>query len=185
MNPRAQIGIERRNQIQVRKAFEGGLALDDPASLRDFYLTCGDYMVFTMARLHDQDQWIHDLVKQRVAADDPVHEMLTALDKRQDTSRAATDKFERALEICKAGGDDAEFKDAARDFVGIFGTMLLPRKNPFEPYTNKLFSEQDWIKVVGATDDALAKEKDLYKRVQSLAPEGLDPAGFTAEHMAS
>lgn len=185
MNPRAQIGIERRNQIQVRKAFEGGLALDDSASLRDFYLTCGDYMVFTMARLHDQDQWIHDLVKQRVADDDPVHEQLAALDTRQDLSRAATDKFERALEIYRGGGSDAGFEDAANAFVGIFGTMLLARKNPFEPYTNKLFSEQDWIKVVGATDEALAKEKDLYQRVQSLAPDGLNPAGFTAEHMPS
>ena len=141
--------------------------------------------MFTMARLHDQDQWIHDLVKQRVPADDPVHELLAALDQRQDMSRAATDKFERALEVYRGGGDQAAFEAAAKDFVGIFGTMLQARKNPFEAYTSKLFSEEDWIKVVGATPEALAKEKDLYERVQRLAPKDLDPAGFTAEHLPS
>ncbi len=184
MHPLAQIGSERRNQIQVRKAFQGGLEFDSgtAGTLRDFFLTCGDYMVFTMARLHDQDQWIHDLVKERVPEDDPVHEQLAALNERQNNSRAATDRFERAWDAYRAGGDDVAFLDAAKAFVGIFGTMLLARKNPFSPYTDKLFTEEDWVKVVGATEESLAKEKDLYQRIQSLAPEGLDPAGFTAEH---
>jgi len=67
--PRAEIARERRRQIQVRKSFSAGLDPAAPWGAGDpeaFYLACSDYLLSSMDRLHDQDQMIHDLLRERI-----------------------------------------------------------------------------------------------------------------------
>jgi hypothetical protein len=68
--PRAEIARERRGQMQVRRAFETGLG-DGPAwsdrQPREYCLACADCLLFSMERLHSQDQLIHDLLRERIA----------------------------------------------------------------------------------------------------------------------
>ncbi len=189
MNSRAEIGRERRRQIQVRKAFEAGLAksVDDAIGLAEFYLACGDYIVWSMARLHDQDQRIHDLLKERL---DPhlieVHEQLAGLNERQGKSRAFTEEFQRAVAALRRKGTSgrAEFEKAAQAFADLFNSLMAPRKNPFQEHTDVLFTESDWIDIAGVTTDSLDEERGLYKQVEATTLVGIDPANYTAEHAA-
>ncbi len=189
MNPRAEIGRERRRMIQVRKAFETYLTQrdDDAHDPTDFYLACGDYIVWTMARLHDQDQRIHDLLKERL---DPgltdVHEQLAGLNERQAKSRAFTADFQQAVKALRDSGasGQGEFEEAARAFVNLFTSLRAPRKNPFQEHTDVLFTDSDWIDIAGVSTESLAEEKELYELVGATAPAGIDPANYTAEHAA-
>jgi hypothetical protein len=179
-NPRGAIGFERRRQIQIRKAFEAGLDLPDDrrTDLSEFYLAAGSYIVFSMDRLHYQDQVIHDLLAERIPKDDTdAHERLATLNERQDKSRQMVETFRQAVETLSETGPDgrASFEHAAHAFTAAFTSLMAPRKNPFSAYTDQLFSEEDWELVAGVTDDSIATENNLYLAVQSNAPEGLDP----------
>jgi hypothetical protein len=189
VNSHAEIGRERRRQIQVRQAFEAGLAKSthDATDLAAFYLACGDYIVWSMARLHDQDQRIHDLLKERL---DPgrtdVHEQLAGLNERQEKSRAFTGEFQHAVEALRDSGasGQVEFEEAARAFVDLFTSLMAPRKNPFQEHTDVYFTDSDWVDIAGVTDGSLAEEQSLYGRVEETAPAGIDPANYTAVHVA-
>ena len=189
MNPRAEIGRERRRQIQVRQAFEAGLAkrVQNDTDLAVFYLACGDYIVWSMARLHDQDQLIHDLLKARL---DPglteVHQRLAELNERQEKSRAFTGDFQQAIKALRDSGapGQAQFEVAGRVFADLFTGLMAPRKNPFQEYTDVLFTDSDWIDIAGVSNESLAEEETLYGRVEETSPAGVDPANYTAEHAA-
>ncbi|MDH3509254.1 MAG: hypothetical protein OER85_00195 [Gammaproteobacteria bacterium] len=179
-NTRAAIGLERRRQIQIRKAFEAGLALQDAdrADLTEFYLACGAYIVFSMDRLHYQDQVIHDLLAERIPADDAeAHDRLAVLNERQDKSREMVETFRQAIEVLNQTGLDgrAVFESAAHTFTAAFTSLMAPRKNPFQAHTDNLFADEDWELVAGVTDESTETENKLYKAVQASAPAGIDP----------
>lgn len=187
MNPRAEIARERRRQIQVRKAFEAGLAQADQrgAELFDFYLACAEYMVFSMDRLHDQDQAIHDFLKQRIPIQDAdAHERLDTLNKRQTTSRELMATFHQGMEKLKQAGRDGlkAFEEGARKFADKFTSLLAPRKNPFHKHTDELFTDEDWLVIAGVSDDSLVREQELFIAVKRTAPAGIDPEQMTVEH---
>ena len=188
MNPLAEIGRERRRQIQVRKLFEAVLA--DPqaaqsADLTEFYIACGDYMLWSMDRLHDQDQLIHDFLKQRIPADDTdAHQRLQELDERQDRSRVLMEEFRAGLEKLRAAGRKGleTFEAGAKRFVEKFNSLLAPRKNPFHKHTEQLFTDEDWVVIAAVTDDSLATEEALFVAVRRTAPDGFDPDRISVEH---
>ncbi len=187
MHPRAHIGFERRRQIQIRKSFTGGLELASQADrdLTEFLTLCGEYMVMSLVRLDEQDQKISDLLKDRVPKEDKdLHERLRVLDERQEKCRSMTNRFAEAVKRLKEKGREgvSAFLKDARDFIAEFTGLLAPRKNPLEAYTEKHFTEEDWEYIADRNEAAVAMEEELYVRIQALAPEGLDPAGFTAEH---
>ena len=191
MHSRAHIGFERRRQIQVRKSFVGGLdaaEANGDLDLTDFYALCGEYMVMSLVRLDDQDQKISDLLKERVPGEDAeLHERLRVLDERQVKCRAMTNRFAGAVKKLKERGSECKqaFEKAARAFITEFTGLLAPRRNPLEKYTDEYFTEKDWEWIADHSDASVAMEEELYVRIQSTAPEGMDPAGFTAQHMPS
>ena len=181
---RAAIGYERRRQIQVRSAFEAGLARADRdgPELTGFFMACAAYIVFSMDRLHYQDQVIHDLLKERIPADDKeAHARLDALNERQGKSRELVERLQRATEELTTNGADAlgVFETTAADFVDAFTSLMAPRKNPFHEYTDQLFTEEDWAVIADVTDESQSVEKELYAAVQVNAPDGLDPEAAT------
>jgi hypothetical protein len=175
--------------MQVRKAFSAGLGPGaqwqgrDPA---EFHLACADYLLFSMDRLHDQDQQIHDRLKARIPpAEREAHERLEALDRRQDRSRELLAGLRRAAQALRSSGGRsvAAFESEARTFIDAFGTLLQPRKNPFSRHTDQLFTDADWAGIAGVTTQSLAEEERLFAGVRLAAPVGADPDGFTAEHL--
>jgi hypothetical protein len=187
MNPRGEIARERRRQIQVRKAFEAGLALAEQADrdLSAFYLACAEYMVFSMDRLHEQDQYIHDLLKQRIPIEDgDAHERLDVLEERQGKSRELMETFRHGMEKFRQAGRDGiqAFEKGARQFTAKFTSLLAPRKNPFHKHTDELFTEEDWVVIAGVSEDSLGREAELFVAVQRAAPANADPEEMTVEH---
>jgi len=179
-NARGAIGYERRRQIQIRKAFEAGLDLPDDVrtELTNFYLASGAYIVFSMDRLHYQDQVIHDLLAERIPEEDEdAHARLAVLNERQDKSRAMVESFSQALDALRETGAEGRnaFETAAQTFTAAFLSLMAPRKNPFHAYTGELFTDEDWELVAGVTEESLDMEKNLYKAAQTSAPAGIDP----------
>lgn len=173
--------------MRVRKAFEAGLARaeSDNIDLTDFLLACGEYLVISLDRLHDQDQIIHDLLAERIPATEiEAHERLAALSERQEKSRAMLETFRRALDAFKRAGRQGRqaFEKAARKFSDTFTSLMAPRKNPFSKHTDVLFTDEDWVRIAGTTEQSLALEEKWFIAVKRTAPEGLDPEQFTVEH---
>ena len=188
-SPRADIGHERRRQIQVRKALEAGLSRADRADHHDlaaFYLACGDYLVWSMDRLHDQDQLIHDLLRERLPASErDARKALSVLGVRQQQSRDLVRVFRNAVERLRCQGRRGvrAFETAARQFTNTFTELLAPRRNPFEKHTDQLFKPRDWVAIAWVSDDSRRSEGALFAAVQIYAPDDIDPAGFSAEHL--
>ncbi len=187
MEPRYEIARERRRQIQVRKAFEAGLLLAEQAEsdLTDFYLACAEYMVFSMDRLHDQDQLIHDFLKDRIPVEEAdAHERLDTLSERQGKSRALMETFREGMDSLKRTGRQglAAFEEGARKFADKFTSLLAPRKNPFHKHTDELFTDEDWVVIAGVSEDSLATEQLLFIAVKQTAPAEIDPEKMTVEH---
>jgi hypothetical protein len=188
MNPsRAEIARERRRQIQVRKALETGLesvsTLQPEAT--EFFLACAEYIVFSMDRLHEQDQVIHDLLCERIPpADRDAHARLAELGERQDKSRVLMDTFRADAQQLKESGYAGlqVFIEGAKKFTAAFNALLAPRKNPFHRHTDQLFTDADWIVVADVSDDSLAAEEQLFMAVRASAPEDIDPEQMTVEH---
>ena len=185
--PRAEIARERRRQLQVRRAFEAGLQPSPAWNGRDpgaFLLACSEYLLFSMDRLHDQDQAIHDLLRERVAADSGIHERLQALADRQRASRALLETFRGTVErLRRSHGAALEaFTADARRFAAEFGSLLEPRRNPLRSHTDEHFGDADWLHVAGVTSASIARENQLFDRVRTSAPAGADPDEFTPEY---
>ena len=186
-NPLAELGRERRRQVQVRQALKGALeqAEAGEASLAALLEACADYLVNSMGRLDLTDMNIHDLLKERVPTDNAeVHEALGVLSARQDQARAETAALEEALAAYRQGGraDFATFDSALRNYHQIVSELMTPRKNPFSPYTDKLFTFDDWTNIAEASAETAAIENRLYDAVTSAAPDSLKPGSFSGTH---
>jgi len=184
---RREIARERRRQIQVRKSFEAALMLDEGqrTGLSGFYTACGVYLVYSLDRLHDQDQIIHDLLAQRIpAGDTQAHRGLAELNGRQEKTRGVVAAFGKAVEALKKAGEKGRqtFEQAGTRFIDACNTLMAPRRNPFFRYTDSLFSEADWVRIAAVSDESRALEAELFARVRQHAPQGIDPEQYTVQH---
>ncbi len=188
LKSRAEIARERRRQMQVRKAFEAGIAAQKPGGPDPtaFYLACADYLEWSMDRLHEQDQIIHDLLGERIpGSEKDAHERLAVLNDRQRSSRELMAGFVRDAARLRAAGRAGvpAFEAAAEEFATTFKSLLQPRKNPFFRHTDVLFEDADWERIAGVSPASIAEENELFDAVKKNAPPGADPDTFTAEHM--
>ena len=72
------------------------------------------------------------------------------------------------------------FETEARTHLAAMNELMAPRKNPFAQYTDKLFSEADWIEIAATTDDSLAQEEQLFAAACSAAPASTSAAPCSA-----
>jgi len=173
--------------MQVRKAFEAGLALDQEqrSQLTTFHAACGEYLVYSMDRLHEQDQLIHDLLAERVpTTDEEAHQGLAQLNARWAESRIVVESFRQALTKLKragAGGRHA-FEQAALAFSDAFNRTMTPRRNPFFRYTDSLFVDEDWVRIANVSDEFHTTEDKLFSHVTEEAPQSIDPTQYKVAH---
>ena len=186
-NPLAELGRERRRQMQVRQALKSGLEQIEPGDdgLAALFEACADYMVVSMGRLDLTDMNIHDLLRERVPRDNAeVHDGLDLLGKRQEKARAETATLAEAL---KAYRDDdrvnfSAFDTAVRHYHRVMSEMMTPRKNPYGKYTDELFTMDDWANIAQADDDTIATEHRLFDKVTASASDDLKPESFSGTH---
>lgn len=182
---RPYIGFERRRQMQIRGAFNAGLKTDtaDPAVVA-FLQACAEYLLVSMTRLDDQDMAILMRLRARVPETvTEVHEGLATLETRQAKARDATHRFGQSVAAFKDGRiDQAAFVLHAQSFADLIQGMMAPRRNPYEAYTNELFTDADWTAIAAATPEAQATERMLFAAVKALAPPGADPEAMSSAH---
>ena len=92
--------------------------------------------------------------------------------------------LEEALKAYRQGGcaDFSAFDRALRQYHGIVAELMTPRKNPFSPYTDKLFTFADWTDIAEADAESVAIEARLYDAVTAAAPDALNPDSFSGTH---
>lgn len=186
-HPRAEIGRERRRSMQVRQsliaALEAAPAGDDShAALVE---AAAEYMITAMTRLDVQDMAILLRLKTRIPKDHTeAHKGLVDLDARQAKARFETKALAKALTAYRDGGRDnfAGFDTAVRHYHQVMTSMMTPRKNPYEPYTNTLFDDTDWTAIAGVTDASTATEAEQFAAVKAAAPPDMDPDGYSGTH---
>lgn len=178
---RPYIGYERRRQMQVRGSL--GAALKSNADVK-FLLACAEYLLVSMSRLDAQDMAILVRLRDRVPqSETEVHDGLTALDERQAKARDGTARFGQSVAAFKDGRiDGAAFALHVRAFNDLIQGMMQPRRNPYEHYTDRLFSDEDWTAIADATPTARAEELRLFKAVRELAPAGAEPDAMASMH---
>lgn len=186
-NPLAELGRERRRQVQVRQTLKGALEQAEPGNdtLAALLEACADYLVNSMSRLDLTDMNIHDLLKERVPQDNAeVHEALDVLSARQHKARTETAVLATALETYRMNGRTGfvSFDRALRHYHEVVSEMMTPRKNPFSPYTDKLFTFDDWTNIAEASADTAAAEDRLFDAVTAAAAENLKPDSFSGTH---
>lgn len=185
---RAEIARERRRMVQVREALVAGL--ETPAASRgrdpaEFYLACACYLQFSLGRLYRQDGLIHQLLSQRIGANDAdAHAQLRTLSEEQRQGRIVLEEFSGAArDLQQSDGAGLHgFLAAARAFTSSFNASASARRNPFFQYTEELFGDADWERIAGVTPQSIVEEGRLFEAVRRTAPAGIDPEQFTAAH---
>ena len=186
-NPLAELGRERRRQVQVRQSVKGALEQVEPGddSLAGMFEACADYLVNSMARLDLTDMNIHDLLEKRVPRDNAqVHEALETLAGRQERARAENALLAEALDAYRQAGrgEFAVLDDALRHYHRVVSELMTPRKNPFSDYTDELFTMEDWTDIAEVTTDTITTEDRLFNAVTAAAPDHLKPDAFSGTH---
>ncbi len=179
---RIQTSRERMRLSQVRKAFEAGVRQRDDGTdvPAEFFAACVAYIKTSMDRLHAQDQRIHDFLLPHVKDGDGHAETLENLNMRLARSREALADLVKASEsfMAASGSDWETFKSAVSDFMEVYFKILLSGQHSTLTLQEEVFDEATWDEVAGVTPESLATEEQLYSKVQSLAPDGADPASF-------
>ncbi len=186
-HPRAEIGRERRRSMQVRQSLVAALEASPPGNTAHAELleAAADYMVTAMTRLDEQDMGILVRLKARIPKDHTeAHQGLVDLEERQAKARRETKALRDAIATYREGGraDFAPFDSAVRHYHEVITSMMTPRKNPYEPYTNTLFDDDDWTDIADVSDSSTATEADQFATVKAAAPEAMDPDGFSGTH---
>lgn len=186
-HPRAEIGFERRRQMQVRQSLIAALEASTPGQSSHAALleAAIEYMVTSLTRLDAQDIAILVRLKTRIPKDHTdAHQGLVDLEARQARARSETKTMAEALQGYRDSSRErfAAFDTAVRHFHGEMQAMMTPRKNPYEPYTNTLFTDEDWTAIAGTTGESLTLEEQHFEAVKAAAPDGMDPESFSGTH---
>ena len=173
--------------MQIRQTIKGALENTPPGdeSIAALSEACAEYIIVSMGRLDLTDMNIHDLLRERVSRDvTEVHDGLDVLGERQEKARAEIATLAAALDTYKSGGrnDFATFDAAMRHNHDVMTAMMSPRKNPYQKYTDELFTLEDWADIAEADDDTIATEHTLFDAVTAAAPDNLKPDSFSGTH---
>lgn len=189
MKPLEVLQWERRRKLQVREAFRAGMTAfaslpDDPSG---FYGACADYLVPAQRRLIDQDMRLANLIESRVPASQAEdHEKIAALKGRLQDSDMALRAFEAGARDLRQQGSAARgrFEAAARTYIDFVVNVLGARSHSLRHLTSTLLSEADWSYITGMTPELIAEEGELFERVRTTAPAGIDPEQISTERPA-
>ena len=174
---REHIQNERRHLREVRQALSAALEKGsggDEAYV-PFYIAIGDYMDASMGRLHKQDIFMGDKLREKVPnPDEAQQKAFKELHERLEGNQQHLKRFLAAHDAMKNQGAAAidEFESASRAYTDYIvsnmghhgGSTNLAQEN---------FTPEDWETMAGITDESTALEKELFDKVFAAKPAGL------------
>lgn len=172
---------ERMRLREVRQALTAATrpGAGGDASRAPFYIAVGDYFEAAMARLHEQDIRMGNLLREKADMDDPDNQKaMRELDERLAGNQRHLKKMLAARDRLRAGEDGAleEFEAAG----GAYADYIVQNMGHHPGSTDmaaKHFAPEDWEFMAFASDEAQAREKELHAKVFAAAPKDLDIEG--------
>jgi hypothetical protein len=173
---RGQLGVERQHAAAVSQACASALAAaaaqgpDRLTSLDAFRQASVEYLVWILSRFEEREQVFHDIVRNRLAADDPNRGAVETAFALPGTSREALARLETALGA--TGGNDT----AARwtDFLRFFSSAWSARRDEIDRLFERQAKISDWRTVSDIDADSIVDERSRYARVKATLPDGIE-----------
>ncbi len=174
---RERIAGERRRLRTVRQKLSAAVAQGAQGNDQwlPFYIAVGDYMEAAMGRLHAQDEKMGDMIREKVERmDESVTTALGELHDRLSGNQVRLDALLQArdgLQQKATQGLDA-FEAAAKEFTD-FIVANMGHHGATTDISAKLFSPADWEYMAGITPAEMAREVELFERVEAVTPDNL------------
>jgi hypothetical protein len=172
-----RIGNERRRLRAIRMNMMAAVEqkANGDESFVPFYIASADYIDATMARLHNQDVKMGDMIREKAdPVKDNIEEAIGQLDARLKGAREHLKPFLAARDELKEKGVEAleRFEAAAKEYSD-FIVANMGHHDATSELSAKLFSLADWEFMAGITDEEIAKEENLFERAAACTPDGL------------
>ncbi len=171
---REQVANERRRLKKVRESLSAAIVegANGDENYVPFYIAIADYIEASMGRLRIQDIRLVEMLAEKVPSS--VRDGQAALDGLHDVlsgNQQHLDRFLAARETLKAKGTTAveEFEESSRAYTNYI-TSRMGHSGPSSDLTQKYLSQEDWDYMAHVSDEAMAKEQELFDRVFAAQP---------------
>ncbi len=171
---RERVANERRRLKEVRQALSASIengAGEDPAFV-PYYIAIANYMEASMGRLHIQDIRMGKMLREKVPLDKQA--ALSELDRRLEGNQKHLKTFLDARDALLSEGVKAikRFEDASRDYTNYIKSQM-GHHGASTDLAGEYLTQEDWVFMAHASDEATAKEQDLFDKVFAVQPEGV------------
>jgi len=183
-NLQERMGGERRRMRAVRLKLSAAIAQSTSGKTdwAPFYVAVGDYMEASMGRLHAQDIKMGDMIREKAATvDDNLNKALSTMAKRLIGLEQRLKRMLAARDSLRSSvaADLSEFENAARELTEyILGNLgkggLGHDGGGLNSLAAKLFSPEDWEYMANITDEEMAREVELFEKVDATTPPDLE-----------
>lgn len=169
---RAQLLLERQHAAAVSYALAAAAAQGErfaaPSAFREASV---DYLAWTLSRFEGREQILHDLVRNRFGAEEPLRNSFEAAFALPGSSRETLAKLQAVLHPAAPA---AQSGSGWAEFLLFFDGVWSKRRDALD----KLFAEQatvtDWRAVSSIDADSIFDERNRYARVRATLPENLE-----------
>ena len=172
-----RIGNERRRLRAIRQNMVAAIEkkAEGDETFVPFYVASADYIDTTMARLHEQDVKMGDMIREKAdPVKDDIEKAIGQLEARLQGAKDHLKPFLAARDELKEKGTAAleKFENAAKEYSD-FIVANMGHHDATSDLSAKLFSLADWEYMAGITDDEVAKEGNLFERAAACTPDSL------------
>ena len=169
-----KVANERRRLKKVRQALSAAIedGAGDDAAFVPYYIAIANYMETSMGRLHIQDVRMGDMLRQKVPTEK--QGALSELDRRLDGNHQRLKMLLAARDKLMKDGIAAinEFKNTSRDYTNYI-TSQMGHHGGSTDLAGKYLTQEDWDYMAHTSDEAMAKEQDLFDKVFAVQPESV------------
>ena len=173
---RRQLAVERQHAAAVSQACASALATaasqgpNRTTPLEAFRQASVEYLVWILSRFEEREQVFQDLVRNRLAADDPNRRAVETAFALPGTSREALARLETALGA--TGGNHTATRWT--DFLRFFSSAWSARRDEIDRLFERQAKITDWRTVSDIDADSIVDERSRYARVKATLPDGIE-----------
>lgn len=171
---RRQLGVERQHAADVARASANALVAagsEGPDPLTEVFRQASvDYLVWILSRFEEREQVFHDLLRSRLAADDPSRRVVESAFALAGTSREALAKLETALGA--TGGTETATRWT--EFLRFFSSAWSARRDEIDRLFERQAKIADWRTVADIDADSIVDERNRYARVKATMPAEIE-----------
>lgn len=171
---RRQLGVERQHAADVARASANALVAagpEGPDPLTEVFRQASvDYLVWILSRFEEREQVFHDLLRSRLAADDPNRRAVESAFALPGTSREALAKLETALGATRG----TDIATRWTEFLRFFSSAWSARRDEIDRLFERQAKITDWRTVADIDADSIVDERNRYARVKATMPAGVE-----------